>query len=251
MKISVVISTYNRPALIRRCIDALVVQEFPKDEYEIIVVSDGPDALTQNIVEDAQAKTKMPAITFYSLTKRSGPAAARNKGWMSARGSLIAFSDDDCIPDVYWLRSAWDAYKMEKYIAFTGNVVCPCPDQPTDYERNVSRLATADFVTANCFCTRGALERVNGFDTRFSRAWREDSDLQFKLLRYQVPIRHLPNATVIHPIRPAHWGVSLKEQRKSLFNALLYKKHTKLYKRKIQSGPPWHYYLMVASFSFS
>jgi hypothetical protein len=57
-----------------------------------------------------------------------------------------------------------------------------------------------------------------------------------------VPV---PDAIVIHPVRPAPWGVSIKEQKKSMFNALLYKKFPELYKRYINNKPPWFYYLMV------
>jgi glycosyltransferase involved in cell wall biosynthesis len=42
IKISIVIPTFNRPALLRKCLDMLVIQDFPPSDYEIIVVSDGP-----------------------------------------------------------------------------------------------------------------------------------------------------------------------------------------------------------------
>jgi hypothetical protein len=42
-------------------------------------------------------------------------------------------------------------------------------------------------------------------------------------------------------------GVSLKQQRKNMFNALLYKKHPELYRRRIQAAPPWHYYATLAA----
>src|SRR5207248_10767874 len=53
---------------------------------------------------------------------------------------------------------------------------------------------------------------------------------------------YAPDAEVIHPLRPARWGVSLSQQRKSMFNALLYKKHPVLYRQELQAAPPWHYY---------
>src|SRR5690606_10720077 len=54
-------------------------------------------------------------------------------------------------------------------------------------------------------------------------------------------------ALVVHPVRQAPWGISVKEQKKSMFNALLYKKFPDLYRQKIQSGPCWDYYIMVIS----
>ena len=43
------------------------------------------------------------------------------------------------------------------------------------------------------------------------------------------------------------WGVSLAQQRKSMFNALLYKKHPALYRRRVQAAPPWRYYAAVTA----
>lgn len=62
-----------------------------------------------------------------------------------------------------------------------------------------------------------------GFDERFRMAWREDSDLHFRSLERSYKLGHAPMAKVIHPVRPARWGISVHEQRKSMFNALLYK----------------------------
>ena len=56
-----------------------------------------------------------------------------------------------------------------------------------------------------------------------------------------------PDAVVVHPVRPASWGVSLRQQRKSLFDALLYKKHPSLYRQRIRPGRPWDYYAIVAA----
>ncbi len=137
---------------------------------------------------------------------------------------------------------------QEGVSAVSGRICVPLSPQVTDYERNEAGLERAEFVTANCFCRRDALVEVRGFDERFTMAWREDSDLYFTLLERGHRVVHEPAALVTHPLRPAPWGVCLRQQHKSLFNALLYKKHPALYRRKIQPGPPWHYYSMAAAF---
>jgi GT2 family glycosyltransferase len=129
--------------------------------------------------------------------------------------------------------------------AVTGQVIVPLPPYPTDYQRNEAGLEGAEFVTANCFCRRDVLEALGGFDECFSSAWREDSDLHFRLLQRGAKLRKVPAAVVIHPVRPAPWGVSLRMQRKSLFDALLYKKHPALYRQHIRRWPPLDYYSMV------
>ena len=123
----------------------------------------------------------------------------------------------------------------------------PLPEDPTDYERNAAGLATAEFVTANSFYLRSALEAVGGFDERFAMAWREDSDLWLTFMGRGETLVSAEDAVVIHPLRPAPWGVSLSQQRKSQYNALLYKKHPQLYRQRVQPGPPRDYYAIVGS----
>jgi len=122
----------------------------------------------------------------------------------------------------------------------------PCPNSPTDYERDAAGLATAGFVTANCFERRQALEAVGGFDEQFELAWREDSDLYFSLLEHRKRVVYTREALVIHPIRAAQWGVSLRQQRKSLFDALLYKKHPELCRRHSIPSVRLYYGIVLA-----
>jgi hypothetical protein len=94
---------------------------------------------------------------------------------------------------------------------------------------------------------RAALERIGGFDERFRRAWREDSDLQFRLMQDVGPVGRIATARVQHPVRPEPWGVCLRQQRNTFFDALLFKKHPQLYRERIRKVPPWDYYLVVVA----
>ena len=245
MRASVVVPTYKRPDLLGRCLAALAAQDFDPAEFEVIVADDAASEATRRQVEAFAAEVR-PAIRYVAVTGRHGPAAARNVGWRGGRGDVMAFTDDDCVPDPAWL-TAGVAAVAGGAAAATGRVVVPLPDDPTDYERDAAGLEGAEFVTANCFCRRSALEAVGGFDERFAAAWREDSDLHFALLRKGLEIVRAPAAVVVHPVRPAPWGVSLRQQRKTLFDALLYKKYPDLYRRRIRPVPPWDYYAVVVS----
>lgn len=242
--ISIIIPSYRRPALLARCIAALRDQRFPRNLYEIIVVSDGPDASTAAIASSFPGR---PLVRYHALRQKRGPAAARNAGWQMAEGRLILFTDDDCIPARFWIDAFWNAWcrHLSGPVAFTGQVLVPCPPVPTDYEKNISWLEQAEFVTANCACTKTALQLVGGFDEAFTLAWREDSDLQFRLLQQGIPIRFIQQAVVTHPVRKAVWGISLKEQKKTMYNALLYKKHPYLFRTRIKRHPFWNYYGMT------
>lgn len=243
VKISVVIPTYKRPALLERCLDGLLKQNIPLKDFEVVVVSDGDDPATSRALE-SRTTQRFPSIQYYSLSAKAGPAAARNLGWMLAQGELVVFTDDDCIPSDGWLAAMWSAYTAngKQPAAFSGRTVVPINNNPTDYEKNISQLASAEFITANCASTKLALEQVGGFDERFKMAWREDSDLQFKFIVNGISIYKVNDAVVTHPVRKAPWGVSIREEKKGMFNALLYKKYPSLYREKIEQKAPWHYY---------
>jgi glycosyltransferase involved in cell wall biosynthesis len=250
IKISVVIPSYRRSRLLMECIHTLACQHFNKTDFEVLVVSDGPDADTKKVVASWKL-TQLLQIKYLSLPKKAGPAAARNMGWKNASGKMIAFTDDDCRPDREWLQRIWDHHRNEEaLIAYTGKVIVPLPEQTnmTDHALNTSHLSSAEFITANCACTRAALELTGGFDEQFTMAWREDSDLEFKFLQHNIPIRYLPVARVLHPVRKSSWGSSLKDQQKGAFNALLFKKYPALYRTRIKQSPPLKYYVMAGSF---
>jgi glycosyltransferase involved in cell wall biosynthesis len=245
--VSVIVPTYRRPHLLKVCLEALLLQRFDKNSYEIIVVSDGPDDETQNVLRQWAPYT-YPALRYLSLPQKKGPAAARNYGWLSARGSIIAFTDDDCIPDSHWLDEIAKNGLLHEHMAITGHVIVPVSKPPTDYELNTVNLQTADFITANCACTKKALQKAGGFDEKFSMAWREDSDLHFKLIGSGIPIKEVYSAIVIHPVRKTHWGVSIKEQKKTMFDALLYKKYPAMFREKIRPKSPVLYYAIIIAF---
>lgn len=242
--VSVVVPTCRRPDLLGRCLKALAAQDFDPAGYEILVADDAASADTRRQVEELAAGVR-PAVSYVPVTAAHGPAAARNAGWRAAAGAIIAFTDDDTIPEPGWLTAGVEALNSPDVVAVTGRVVVPLPPEPTDYERDVAGLETGEFVTANCFCRREVLEELGGFDERFRAAWREDSDLHFRLLQYGARLVRAAKAVVLHPVRPARWGVCLRQQRKVQYDALLYKKHPEAYRRRIRRHFRWDYYLTV------
>lgn len=245
MLATVVVPTYRRAALLDRCLGALTAQEFDPNAWEIIVADDAASEATRRQV-NGWANQSSVSIRYTTPGDKRGPAAARNAGWRAGRGAIVAFTDDDCVPDSRWLAEGLAALEPEAAAA-AGRVIVPLPERPTDYERDAAGLESAEFVTANCFIRRDALETVGGFDERYATAWREDSDLHFALLARGLRIARATRAVIVHPVRPAPWGASLRQQRKSVFNALLYKKFPDYYRRRIRAMPPWDYYAIVGA----
>lgn len=247
-RVSVVVPTYRRPALLARCLRALVAQSIGTHAFEIIVVDDGHCDRTRDCVEQAARRYPRDFLRYVRPLRGRGPAVARNWGWRAARGAVIAFTDDDTVPSLVWLETGERALHLNGWSAMAGRVVVPrqSPDAPTDHEQMTRGLERAEFVTANAFVLRSELQRVNGFDTRFERAWREDTDLQFRLEDLVGPVGHCPTALVAHPVRPERWGVSLRQQKNVYFDALLFGKHPKKYRARVRPVPPFDYYAIVA-----
>lgn len=243
VQVSVVVPTFRRDDLLRACLERLLDQSLEPAQYEVIVCDDGPGESTRQLVESFQRNAD-PGLLYIPITATQGPAGARNRGWQAARGSIVAFTDDDCLPDRNWLSAGLAA--MAEADAVTGRTFVPVPDRPTDYERDVAGLATAEFITANCFVRRSALQRVGGFDERFTSAWREDSDLHFSLLESGFRVIRAEQAVVVHPIRPAPWGVSIKQQRKGVFDPLLRRKHPEHFSQRIHPFPLLYVVIVAA-----
>ncbi len=246
--VSVVVPTCRRPQLLERCLNSLVHQTLDGRAYEIVIVDDAPHEDTRAVAERwaPRAFQRGLRVAYLPSGGPHGPAAARNHGWRIARGDIIAFTDDDTIASPEWLVNGLRAMGNDLH-AVRGRIVMPMTGAPTDYELDAKNMETAEFVTANCFCRRQVLQQLHGFDERFRLAWREDSDLHFRLLDCGALIGHAPSAVVTHPIRPARWGISLSQARKIQFDALLFKKHPLRYREKIRATPRWDYYLIVAS----
>jgi cellulose synthase/poly-beta-1,6-N-acetylglucosamine synthase-like glycosyltransferase len=197
----------------------------------------------------AGVAARHPDLRIRSLPGESrGPAAARNIGWRAAQGAIIAFVDDDAYPaDRRWLEQGYSSFADPRVMAVSGRVHVPADDPPTDFQRNVQGLERGEFVTCNAFYRREALEWVGGFDEAFTMPFREDSDLQYRVQDLGGRLVHNPDAVVIHPAPPGRFAVSLRLQRYSQFNALIYKKHPRRYRRLLERRPPLHYYGIVAA----
>jgi glycosyltransferase involved in cell wall biosynthesis len=242
------VPTYRRPAMLERCLAALLVQDYAASRFDIIVCDDGPDDTTRASVERLareHARTG-PRIRYVAVMSTQGPAGARNAGWRTSRAPRLAFTDDDTQPDARWLSAGVRALASGAR-AVAGRIIVPLNDHPTDYENDAAGLAHAEFATANTFADREALECIGGFDARFTFAWREDSDLQFALTEAGIGIARAEDAIVFHPVRPARWGVCLAQQKKSQFDALLYKKYPTQFKKRIRGGPPLLYYAILVA----
>ena len=96
-KATIAICTRDRTDDLKRCLDALL--KLPDDGQEIIVIDNCPSTdATQKLVEN------YPNVR-YILETRPGLNIARNRALQEARHAIVAFTDDDAVPDTGWLRA--------------------------------------------------------------------------------------------------------------------------------------------------
>jgi glycosyltransferase involved in cell wall biosynthesis len=87
--VSVVIPTRSRPSLLSRAIGTALAQTV--DDLEVVVVVDGPDEATRSLV----SRHGDERVRLVAHEENRGPSAARNSGIAAARGTFVAFLDDD------------------------------------------------------------------------------------------------------------------------------------------------------------
>jgi HAD superfamily hydrolase (TIGR01662 family) len=106
----------------------------------------------------------------------------------------------------------------------------PLPEgrRPTDWERGTAGLATSSWITADLAYRRAALARVGGFDERFPRAFREDSDLALRVMDTGARLVR-GQRRITHPVRPVDRWISLRVQAGNADDVLMRRLH----------GPGW------------
>jgi glycosyltransferase involved in cell wall biosynthesis len=103
--VSVVVPTLNSPERTSTCIEALLAQTYPKNQYEVIIIDNGSSDHTPNIIQE------YPVIFLKEGGIRS-PYAARNRGIIHGRGEIIAMTDVNCTPVSTWLEEGVKSMKM-------------------------------------------------------------------------------------------------------------------------------------------
>ena len=220
----------------------------PHGADEIIVVDDEPDRNTLQLVAGWRARTleRGPRLVYVANNGPHGPAAARNRGWRISRAPIIAFTDDDTVPSPGWLRHGLAGFDPHTDV-LCGRIETPLPAMPTDYQRAACEAEAAEFVATNCFCRRGVLDALDGFDERFRSRLARGQGHAFSPAQDARQHRTVAAGAGGASAASGAMGRSLFQLHKIIFDALLYKKHPELYRQKIRRLPCWEDYAIVAA----
>jgi glycosyltransferase involved in cell wall biosynthesis len=200
---SVIIPTRGRPAQLAACLASLSAQEFARKDFEVVVVDDGGVPPVDDHVAPFRARLDLKV----HAQANAGPAAARNRGASLARGRLLAFTDDDCLPDPRWLAAlaarlaatpdalvggrTFNALASNAYSATSQLII------DVVYEHYNANEGGARFFASNNFAARAELFReAGGFDESFRCS--EDRDFCDRWLARGRGLVYAPEAVVGH-----------------------------------------------------
>jgi glycosyltransferase involved in cell wall biosynthesis/peptidoglycan/xylan/chitin deacetylase (PgdA/CDA1 family) len=209
-RISVVIPTYNRRALLTRTLPTVFAQDLPAEGYEVIVVVDGSTDGSADWL-----RRLAPTVTLQVLEQPNrGPGAARNAGIGAARGPVVLLLDDDLLCGPALLQEHLAAHDGSERRMVFGPVLIAA-DSPDSLATDLARQDTAAWaarrerdlepgwpcdamVDANSSVARAVLLECGGFDERFGRQ-RETADLGLRLWAMGIRFRYRP-AAVVHEV---------------------------------------------------
>jgi glycosyltransferase involved in cell wall biosynthesis len=204
--VTVVICTYRRAALLRKCLEAITHLDPPPDE--VIVVD--------NTLGDTETKAAAREYSVkYAVEPIQGLSRARNRGFAESKSDLVAYLDDDALPDREWLKYLLEPFAEPEVAVVAGKVVTPqsrtdepVPETPFSISnKDPQWLAIAAFgglgMGGNMAVRKVAANGAKIFDERLGRGTPLDGGEEHRafvdILSRGFRAVHMPAAIVSHP----------------------------------------------------
>src|SRR3984885_3916919 len=214
---SIVIPTFNGGSRVRNCLDSLVKQTAGRN-VEILVVDDGSTDNTAMVVRGYSS------VRLISQAN-GGPASARNRGALEAKGKILLFTDDDCVPMPDWLDAMLEPFNDSDVVGAKGiyrthQKSLAARFVQIEYEdkyRLMAGLPSIDFIdTYSAGFRRDRFLEMAGYDTSFPVACAEDIELSYRMSARGWKMKFVPAAIVYHT-HPDTFTRYLKKKYKFAF----------------------------------
>ena len=210
---SVIVPTYNRSHILRRCLAALEAQTLPATHFEVIVIDDGSSDATQELL----TQYRPPFLFHYLRQKNSGTGAARRNGVAHASGEYLLLMNDDTICDRDLLKQHLQVqrkYSPQRW-AVLGNFEYPAAARHRALTRyfcvepfmfpQVSMeegcpYGYSHFITCNLSIRRDAVVEAGSFDSIYKLS--EDTELGIRLFERGYRVLYHPDAHAFHDHLP-------------------------------------------------
>jgi glycosyltransferase involved in cell wall biosynthesis len=254
-RVSVIVSTYNRPDALRAVLDGLNAQTH--GDFEVIIADDGSGKETRDMLQEIRERLPYPLIHIWQRDKGFRAAKARNKAVAASRGEYLIFLDGDCIPfpnfieehlrlaEPKWfvrgnrvmLSESFTQWVLENEVGVTqfryyefvkhrmrGNIkrMVPLLHLPLGPVRKIVAKKWQGAKTCNLGVLKSDFMNLNGFDERYIGWGHEDADLVVRLIRSGI-YRKEGNFSipVLHLWHKMNDRSQLEKNEKRLQNALI------------------------------
>jgi glycosyltransferase involved in cell wall biosynthesis len=200
--VTVIVPTYADWERLALCIEALREQTYPQNYFEVLIVDNNPDDV-------APEHLKLPQNFTLIRETKPGSYAARNTGLRLAKGSIIGFTDSDCIPDKNWIENAIAFLELNKGCSRVAGSIQLFSSAPRStvselYDRIYSfqqkeYVKTGGCATANLFAYKYLFDTVGLFDERLM----SNGDLEWGRAASKAGFKicYVENVIIKHPAR--------------------------------------------------
>ena len=214
MRISVAICTYNRSRLLRQTLEGVCRQDFPRDQFEVLVIDNASTDDTEEVVRSFAGAECPPR---YVRETRQGLDHARNRAIAESRGEIIIFADDDIVVQTDWItqmHAPFAGYDSDRIGAVGGEVVPVFPDgaptwitashRPLAYRRDLGPIpAPQSPMGANFAIPRRVFAALGLFNTTLDRHGDSlfsggDEEMVRRIRRAGLEVWFSPKARVLH-----------------------------------------------------
>jgi len=173
-QLSLVVCTRNRAHRLERTLSAVASIE-TSHPWEVVVVDNASTDETSDVVERARGTSRVPMELVHE--SQAGVSRARNAGWRSASGEIVAYVDDDCYPAPDFVDRVVECFEGDPLLGYVGGAVLPFDENAapvtivagtTPFEIRAGGFVTPGLmICANLAFCRRALAAIEGFDVTF------------------------------------------------------------------------------------
>lgn len=248
MKISVVVTTYNRPDALKKVLEGLFCQT--RLPWEILVADDGSGGKTRDLIRNVRDDSPVPLAHVWQRDSGFRLARIRNKAIVRSAGEYLIFLDGDCIPERHFVADHAALARPGRFFqgkrilvnqkaepgfdaAHANSLfkkVCHAVQGNLSNAHHMVRIPVLpSYTTSKLSGIRGCnmafyrqdLVAVNGYNEAFTGWGREDQEIVARLFRYGVGRQEHPfRAICYHLWHPENPRDHLEENDRLLARAL-------------------------------
>ena len=190
-KLSVVVPCFNVEHIIERCIEALLTQDYPRENFSIIIVDDRSTDDTGKIIQQYQENDQVKIIKHF---KNRGLSAARNSGIKASKSQIVGFLDSDMVVKKHWAKAMVGELLKDGVVACMGRITLAeslIPNKLDKFLYNPTRgvlkhgenkpIRFKWFLLNNTAVRRTVINEIGLFDESITSYGGEDTDFAIRM----------------------------------------------------------------------